>query len=99
MGCKPSCIPKAPEAVAPGTNEVPANAHPAPVHVQETAAAPGSAVALAATVSESARNALETSSALIEGRMMKAKQYKVIHNARGLAEPLLMLLIYAIQQV
>jgi hypothetical protein len=97
MGCNPSCISKVPEAVAPGTNEVPANAHPSPV--QEPAAAHGSAVALAATVSESARDALETSSALIEGRMIKAKQYKVIHNARGLAEPLLMLLIYAIQQV
>jgi hypothetical protein len=72
MGCNSSSNAAVPEADAPVTTEIPANAHPAPV--QETAAAPHSAVAPVATVSEPAPNAQPSSSALLEGRMTKAKQ-------------------------
>jgi hypothetical protein len=99
MGCKPSCICYAPEAGASGTNGVSAHASPVQGTAPAPALAPNNALAPAATVVEPAPNALPAKPSLIEGLMINAKQQKLIHTARVLAEPLLILLIYAIQQV
>jgi hypothetical protein len=81
MGCKPSCICNAPEAVAPVTAQIPADANPSPVQ-GGTAVAPHSAVAPVATVSEPVPHAQLPSSAVIEGMVIKTEQQKLIHTAR-----------------